>query len=200
MYRGGGGGRGACGCVQEMYRGVRVRVWNSPLGTFIGQNYIPLLASAHVQMTHFKAWLHFTDLLQYLAFYICFLVSKVSERRTLTKKMISDVILNFCWCHLKSDFWFVYYAPVTWSGQCHEQSSSFHEENLWYKFEIPGEWITLPLIRTILEKSVNGSSDTVLNLLHYDILLRISRIYPRFLLISRDDIAIIAYVAKESQL
>ena len=52
----------------------------------------------------------------------------------------------------------------------------------------------------MLEKSVNGSSDTVLNLLHYDILLRISRIYPRFLLISRDDIAVIAYVAKESQL
>ena len=25
----GGGGGGACGCVQEMYRGVRVRVWNS---------------------------------------------------------------------------------------------------------------------------------------------------------------------------
>ena len=81
-----------------------MRVWNSPLGTFIGQNYIPLLASARVQMTHFKGWLHFTDLLQYLEFYICYLVSKVSERRTVTKKMIGDVILNFCWCHLKFDF------------------------------------------------------------------------------------------------
>ena len=39
------------------------------------------IASAHVQMTHFKISPHFTDLTLYLAFCIDFLVSKVGDMR-----------------------------------------------------------------------------------------------------------------------
>ena len=95
--------------VQEMQRGVRVwdsRIFNGlpalsfsakapepreklnwnfdpvnniTLGTFLGQNHISSIASAHVQMTHFGTWPHFIDLLQYLAFDMDFLVYKVGD-------------------------------------------------------------------------------------------------------------------------
>ena len=59
---------------------------------------------------------------------------------------------------------------------------------------------THPFIRILYQKKVSAESfDTALNLLGYDILQRISRIYSSLLLISSDDIVIFASVSEESQ-
>ena len=67
------------------------------LGTFLGQNHILSIVSAHVQMTQVRTWPHFTDLLKYLAFDIDFLVYKVGD-------MLRP------WNFLKNVFW-----KKTWS-------------------------------------------------------------------------------------
>ena len=52
-------------------------------------------------------------------------------------------------------------------------------------------WRTNPFIRILSQKKVWAESfDTALNLLRYDILQRISRMYSSLLLISSDDIGI----------
>ena len=80
------------------------------LGTFLGQNHILSKVSAHVQMTHFSTWPHFTNLLQYLAFEIDFLVYEVGdmlrpwnflENVFWQRKLIGEAIVSFCWRHQK---------------------------------------------------------------------------------------------------
>ena len=69
------------------------------LEVFLGQNHSPSIASAQVEMSHFETCPHFTDLLQYMTFYIDFLVYKVGDML-----LIGDTILKFPWCHQKLIF------------------------------------------------------------------------------------------------
>ena len=80
------------------------------LGTFLGQKHTPSLAYAHVGMTHYETWPHFTDLLLCLAFYIEFLVYKIGDmlrpwnflkNAFWQKKLIGDTIINFRWSYQK---------------------------------------------------------------------------------------------------
>ena len=90
---------------------IEMKLWHSQ------QNYLRNISrskshlskvSAHVQMTHFSTWPHFTNLLQYLAFEIDFLVYEVGdmlrpwnflENVFWQRKLIGEAIVSFCWRH-----------------------------------------------------------------------------------------------------
>ena len=92
---------------------IEMKLWHSQ------QNYLRNISrskshlskvSAHVQMTHFSTWPHFTNLLHYLAFEIDFLLYEVGnmlrpwnflENVFWQRKLIGEAIVSFCWLHQK---------------------------------------------------------------------------------------------------
>ena len=92
---------------------IEMKLWHSQ------QNYLRNISrskshlskvSAHVQMTHFSTWPHFTNLLQYLACEIDILLYEVGnmlrpwnflENGFWQRKLIGEAIVSFCWRHQK---------------------------------------------------------------------------------------------------
>ena len=125
------------------------------LGIFFGQTHTTSLVSANVQMTHFETWLHFKDLLQYLEFYIDFLVSEIWDilqpwnflKNVFWQKMLlGDMILNFYWCYQKL---------VSGLYSTYQSRDLVHDINNHHLFirEIPGtnfRWDTRVMVYTPL--------------------------------------------------